>query len=500
MNDINSTTARERRDGRKEKNLTSKPIVWGLLSAFLLAALITAYLTFAVVRELFVQNTQQAQAAIPPFDPKESTPEPEKFNLDQLSPLHNNNGPTPRPREGDSRVNILVMGLDYGDWSEDRQGAARSDSMLLFTMDPQTQTAGILSIPRDLWVDIPGFGYGKINTAHYLGDIYNLEGSGPGLSIKTLENLLDIEINYYAVIDFQTFEDFIDELGGIVIDVPEELSVDPIGPGNTVILSPGVQTLTGPVALAYARNRDTAGSDYDRSQRQQQVILAIRKKILDFDLLPELIQKSPILFQKLSSGVRTNLSLKEIFELAWQAQQISGENIKRSAIGPDQVEQTYSPEGMDILLPKMDEVLMLRDQIFTNSGPVLPAAIATVSDEILLVEEAPPTLTPNDLSTLFKDENARIEVLNGTTEIGLAADTSDFLLSEGINVTSSGNAEEETNFTTIVDYTGKPYTIQFLIQLLQIQPSRIYNRYDPNSQVDITVILGYDWAKENLLP
>lgn len=500
MNDLTPSTSRERRSSRNRPKSTRSPIVWGLLAAFLVAALITAYLTYAVVREIFVQNNQPVQAAIPPLDLEEGTPEPASFDLDQLSPLRNDGGPTPRPREAGSRVNILVMGLDYGDVEGGNPDAARSDSMLLFTLDPQSQTAGMLSIPRDLWVDIPGFGYGKINTAHYLGQVYNLEGAGPGLAIKTLENLLDLEIHYYAVIDFAAFENFIDELGGIVVEVPFELSVDPIGPGNTVTLEPGMQTLSGPVALAYARNRDTIGSDYDRAQRQQQVILAIRQRILDLDMLPGLIQKSPILYQQLASGVRTNLSLKDIFELAWQAQQIEGENIKRAAIGPEQVDQTYSPEGMDILLPKMEQVLLIRDQVFTDTGPALPAAIATVSDQVLVAEAAPATLTPQDLSTLYQDENARVEILNGTTRVGLAAETSDFLQDQGINVVSSGNAQEENSFTSIVDYTGKPYTIQYLTQLLQVQPSRIYNRYDPNSQVDITVILGYDWAEENLLP
>ena len=500
MNDLKETSARERRNNREQKKSASNPVIWGLLAAFLIAALITAYLTYAVVRELFVQDSQPAQAAIQPLELKDSTPEPAKFSLDQLSPLKNENGPTPRPREADSRVNILVMGLDYGDWSEDRQGASRTDSMLLFTLDPQSQTAGMLSIPRDLWVDIPGFGYGKINTAHYLGDIYHLEGSGPGLALKTVENLLDIEINYYAIVDFSTFEDFIDELGGIVIDVPDELTVDPIGPGNTVTLSPGVQTLNGPVALAYARNRETIGSDYDRSQRQQQVILAIRQRILDLEMLPELIKKSPILFQQLATGIRTNLSLKDIFEIAWQAQQIKGENIKRAAIGPEQVDQTYSSDGLDILIPKMDDVFMLRDLIFTDTGPAVPAVVATVSDQVLVAEAAPPTMTPQDLSTLYQEESARVDILNGTTKVGLAAETSDFLQAQGINVIGAGNASEETSLTTLIDYTGKPYTIKYLIQLLQIQPSQIYNRYDPNSQVDITIILGNDWAENNILP
>jgi hypothetical protein len=82
----------------------------------------------------------------------------------------------------------------------------------------------------------------------------------------------------------------------------------------------------------------------------------------------------------------------------------------------------------------------------------------------------------------------------------LAAETANYLLDKGINVTNSGNAEDLTSLTTIFDYSGKPYTVQYLVQELQIQPSRIYSRYDPNSQVDITVILGDDWAEIRPMP
>lgn len=495
MNELEQSTARARRNQRSQNTIKPTPLVWGLMVAFMLAALVTAYLTFEVVRSYMSTRDGPAEAAIPPLVLETPTPEPPSNLLDKLAPLQNENGPPPEPWDGQSRITVLVMGLDYGDWSVDRQGASRSDSMILFTLDPATQSAGMLSIPRDLWVDIPGFGYGKINTAHFLGDAYNLDGGGPGLAIKSVENLFDIDIQAYAIIDFVAFEEFIDELGGITVEVPYELSVDPIGPGNTVTLQAGAQHLDGPTALAYARNRETIGSDYDRAQRQQQVILAIRSRILDLELLPELIQKSPLLYQKLASGVRTNLSIQDIIELAWVAAQIKGENIKRSAIGPEHVEQTYSVEGLDILQPKIEEVMMLRDRLFTDTGPALPAAVATVSDQVVTVAEAPPALTPQDISTLMTDEHAQIELLNGTTTIGLAAETSGFLAEQGFEVVTAGNAEEETSLTTLIDYTGNPYTTQYLVQVLQIEPSRIYSRYDPNSQVDITVILGYDWGE-----
>ena len=116
---------------------------------------------------------------------------------------------------------------------------------------------------------IPGFDHAKINTAYYLGEIYNLPGGGPGLAVETVEQVIGVPVNYYAQVDFYAFIRFIDELGGVTMHIREPITVDPIGPGNTITLQPGVQALDGAVALAYARARYSEGGDFDRSRRQQ---------------------------------------------------------------------------------------------------------------------------------------------------------------------------------------------------------------------------------------
>jgi LCP family protein required for cell wall assembly len=231
------------------------------------------------------------------------------------------------------------MGLDLRDY--EGEGPSRTDTMMLVTMDPVSRTAGMLSIPRDLWVNIPGFDYGKINTAYYLGEMYDLPGGGPGLAVQTVEELSGVDINYYAQVDFSAFENFISEIGGVKVDVPYEITVDPIGPHNTVTLQPGLQTLDGPTALAYARNRETFGSDFDRADRQQQVVMAIFDQITSLGTLPKLIANSPIIYSNLKNGIHTNLNLKDTISLAWTVAQIPRENIKRGLIGPNEV--TMSP-------------------------------------------------------------------------------------------------------------------------------------------------------------
>ena len=105
-----------------------------------------------------------------------------------------------------------------------------------------------------------------------------------------------------------------------------------------------------------------------------------------------------------------------------------------------------------------------------------------------------------DPQELMRLENARVSVLNGAGTPGLAARTAEYLTAQGVNVISTGDAAELYSATTIVSYTGNPYTLYYLVDLMGISPNRIYNRFDPSSQVDIDIYLGYDWANSNSMP
>jgi LCP family protein required for cell wall assembly len=477
--DIDEKPSRRRRGS---SGIKMNPVLWGLLIIFLITLSATVYLTYSVVRGATADSYSKSTESPLTLTEGPNNNQPE---VNVNAPLQAENGPTPVPWDGANRVNILVMGLDYRDW--EGEGPSRTDTMMLLTLDPVSRTAGMLSIPRDLWVNVPGYDYGKINTAYYLGELYKLPGGGPALAEKTVNDLLGVDINYYAQIDFSAFENFIDQIGGIDVEVPYELTVDPIGPGNTVTLPPGVQHLDGPTALAYARNRDTWGADFDRADRQQQVIMAIFDKLTTLGNLPKLIANAPTIYNNLRYGIHTNLTLKEIISLAWTVSQIPRENIKRGIIGPNETTRSFSPDGLDILIPEMDAVRAVRDQVFsTDAGTAGEAPVATLYIS-----------NPEELRAA---ENATVSVLNATTSAGLASTTSDYLSSNGINVTVTGNAEEKSDNTVIIDYTGKPYTVQYLVELLNIQPNSIYSRYDPNSETDIAILLGTDWADNNTMP
>lgn len=453
---------------------TTNLLLIALIAAFGLAALLTAYLTFIVTRDLI---TSWQITNLPGISVLGPTPTPDLSGIitDPNAPLQMV-GPTPEPWDGASRVNLLVMGLDYRDWAAG-EGAPRTDTMILFTIDPLSKTAGILNIPRDLWVAIPGFGYGKINTAYQLGEAYKLPGGGPELAMKTVEGLIGVPIDFYAQIDFGAFIKFIDEIGGVKLDIQEPIKVDLLGDNTFKKLKPGRQVLNGEIALAYARARNTEGGDFDRARRQQEVVMAIRNQMLRFDNLPRMIAKAPVLYQEFSSGVRTNLSLDQAIRLAWFAKDVAEENINHAIIGPDRVNFFKTPDGLEALKPMPDKIRELRDQIFADTRLESPLA------NLPSVEQ-------------MKAEGARVRVLNGSSSPGLASQTMEYLQKQGVNVVETGNADTFYNYTTLFDYTGKPYTLKFLVELMGINPNYLYNRYDPTQGVDVVVIVGNDWVNK----
>jgi LCP family protein required for cell wall assembly len=352
--------------------------------------------------------------------------------------------------------------------------------MILLTIDPVTRTAGMLSVPRDLWAVIPGFTPNKINVAYYFGELYNVPGGGPALAMKTVEATIGVPIDYYAQIDFSAFERFIDLIGGIKVTVPEDIEVVPIGKFPRVIPA-GTHTLPGYLALAYARARYTEGGDFARAERQQQVILGIRDRLIDPAALAEMIANAPEIYAELSSGINTNLPLEDAAALAALAVQIDFDDIKRGVIDEQYVTFGRSPDDLSILLPIPDRIRALRDEIFTDSSALAP-------------------LTPGDPRQRMELEGARIAVLNGSSSGDLGQRTADYLSGLGANVVFVGNAEQAYASTTIIDYTGNPFALAFLIDLLGINRFRIEHHFDPDYPYDVELKLGNDWLNNNSLP
>lgn len=384
--------------------------------------------------------------------------------------------------DGASRVNILFLGVDARDLESD---APRSDTMIVFTIDPLNKTAGMLSIPRDMWVDIPGgFGYAKINTAHALGEQYQLPGGGPGLSVKTVERFLGIPIQYYGLIDFHAFEEAVDAMGGLYMCVDQRFHIDPIGTKPIEPFEKGCSIRHGYQVLAYARDRKTTdGGDVDRALRQQQVIMALRDQILDPANFPAMMRIAPAIYHEASAGLKTNMSFEDMLKLAALASQIDISQIKQGVINYEMGILETSPDGLSILKPIPDQIRVLRDDIFNTGGALSPKATG-------------------EPAALMQAEASRVNLLNGAYGIqeatDLAARSQAYFVSQGMNVVGIGSADSTYDRTTVVLHNADLYTMRYILDLVQANSNQqVLFRFDPAASSDIDIILGNDWALNN---
>jgi len=375
--------------------------------------------------------------------------------------------PLPNIAAGE-RVNILVMGTDCRPIDK---GACRTDTMMIATLDPKTLTAGVVTIPRDLWVPIPGVGENRINTANWYGVIYKYPGGGPALAKRTIEYNFGRRIHYYVLVDFNGFRRIIDKLGGIDIDVPKPIN-DPTYPDENFGYSPlyipaGRIHMNGDLALKYARTRHQDG-DFGRSRRQIQVLLAIRDKALRLDVLPKL----PGLIQEMWGVVDTDLKPNEVIALAQVAIKVKTENIRYGSIDQTMTVEYRERTGADVLW--FDRV-----------------KVGQLIDRIIPLDNAESTQTAK-----VKQEAASIIVLNGTPNPQLAEQTTQFLQQQGFQIFSYGNADRfDYARTVLIDYSGaKPATVNELARLFRVEPANIRRVTTIKSDVDIRVIIGADWT------
>lgn len=391
--------------------------------------------------------------------------------------------------DGGSRINILFVGLRGGDPTEPDCPFC-TDTLILLTVDPITKQAGMLSIPRDMWVNIPGFGYSRINTAWSLGRGSKLPGGGPRLAMKTVSHFIGVPVDYYVQVDFDTFVDIIDLIGGVDVYNDEKIVLDPMSHGKDYpkvkITCCGIRHMNGTVALAYARCRKEsqgcADGDVGRAKRQQKVIFAIRDKVLNPENFAQLLPQAPELYETFSEGIQTNMSLEDAMKLGVLVRDIPLENIKNGVIDNSMVafgNVILGGQNASVMKPLPDKIRILRDEIFTTTGPTSPMA-------------------QGDPTTLMQADGAHVRLLNGTYTAQLDSRTARYLSQQGVLVTEVGNTGEQAR-TTIVLYSPKLYTFRFLINLLGITKSpQILIKPDLSQTVDIEVRLGNDWI--GLLP
>jgi LCP family protein required for cell wall assembly len=266
--------------------------------------------------------------------------------------------------DGQQRYTILIMGLDKRPGEEGT--GFRTDSMILVSIDPATKQVGMLSIPRDIFVPVPGEPeMQQINRVYVLGEL-DRPGNGPRKLIDTLQYNLGMKIDSYVAVTFESVIKAVDAVGGIDITVPTTID-DPEYPDMNYGYAPlyieaGPQHMNGELALKYARTRHQS-SDFDRTQRQQQVILAIRQQVVKPDVLARLATNAPGLWNDLSQGVLTNLTLDQIVSMGWYLKDLPVDNIKRGGL-VDQYIQATIVDGASVLVINRSNTIELLTNVF----------------------------------------------------------------------------------------------------------------------------------------
>jgi len=371
-------------------------------------------------------------------------------------------------------INILVLGTD----ERPNEGAAhRTDTIILATLDQESQTAGMLSIPRDLYVPLASTGITtKINLAYGLGEEENYPGGGPQLIMDTVSTIVGEPINYYVRVNFDGFVQIVDLIGGIDINVPKTIHDDDFptateGITETFHLDAGFQHLDGATALKYSRTRNV-DDDYGRSGRQQDVIRAVLDKVRSAEMIPTLLANAPALLNTLRTTVDTNVPIDKLVELATWINENPPREFRQLVLDSRYGEETYSPEGMWILVPDRQKVRAAVSTFFT-----------------------PPAATPGAAGTGIVDPSmVHLEVLNGTGVPGMAAKTRDLLSTKGWVVVSIGDADRG-NYTqsVLINYGVSDSIVQQVSSALGLPLALAsVSGLNSNTHIDARIVLGQD--------
>jgi LCP family protein required for cell wall assembly len=375
-------------------------------------------------------------------------------------------------RRGQNLINILLLGND-GELSDD--GFLRTDTMIIVSINRDTGTVAMLSLPRDLYVYITDWTMQRLNLAYIHGETAGFTDGGFGQIRSTILYNFGINVHYYAMVDLTGMRAIIDRIGGIELavdcaiqdlpligaDVPAAAGAPDVDGFRT--LPVGYYQMTGGEALWYARSRHNS-IEFDRGRRQQQVLRAIWRKARDTGLLANVLP----LWNELQPYLQTNLTIEDLISLVPIALNLD----------PSRIESFYmlrlyhttpwtTPAGENVQLPVYDTIRVMLEDFYT-----------------------PPT------TNQARVEGARIRVLNATANADWDRVAAERLAYSGFVATAAGSAPTADSADTIlIDYTGaeKGSSLQSIADILNVRPENIQVRPDPNRTVDFEVILGANY-------
>jgi LCP family protein required for cell wall assembly len=366
--------------------------------------------------------------------------------------LQTNVNPTLLKGEGDGRINVLLMGIG----GANHDGADLTDTLMVASIDPVNNKATLLSVPRDLWAKMPNnfFGnYQKINAAYESGKYKYLGTQTPSNTSKeavqagfagadsTLESVLGIPIHYNLLVNFLAFQEAVNTVNGVTVNVPTQL-YDPTmawqNHNNPILAKVGVQTFDGGQALNYVRSRETS-SDFSRNERQRAVMVALKDKVFTVGTLSNPVKLSNLL-SAFGNNVQSDISISDMSRLVTIVKKIKNTNIQSAGLGDSSVNliTTGNMNGMSIDEPKAG---------LTDYSAIQAYVRGILKDGYLA------------------KENANVTVLNGTVTPGVASTAAATLKSYGYNVGTVDNAPTTDYATTkIIDLThgADKYTLNYL--------------------------------------
>lgn len=339
----------------------------------------------------------------------------------------------------DTKVNILAVGYD-----SNVNGPSRADTIILVSLDVETNEAALIFLPRDTRIDSPKFNFTKLNSSHVYGGIE--------LTQKTIAEILDVEIDYFLETDFKGFEKIIDRLGGIDIKVAQRLHyVDNAG-GLYINIPAGQQNLNGKKALQYVRYRDKHG-DIGRIERQQKFIDAVLKKVLS----PKIIPKIPGIVKEVNQAINTNIPLQDFSTFLNTAREINLNKIETKMLPG---EPKYI-DGISYWLPDKKEAEIMVDNLIRNKSYI-------------------------------KNQEFRLSIYNGVGKAGAASATAELLQKYGFKIDEITNAKNYNYPNSVVKYFDQKDqdTAAEIAELLGGKTEFIENDEAQNSNKKIEVIVG----------
>jgi LCP family protein required for cell wall assembly len=355
--------------------------------------------------------------------------------------------------------------------SDTRGGASfRTDTILVGIVRPQDGQVSLISIPRDLWVNIPTVGMQRINTAYQFGEYGGYSGGGAGLLKDTILYNLGLKIDHTAMIDFNGFRKVVDTLGGI--DVPISCpytdwrlldpSYDPENEENWFLYTagPGLLHMNGDLALWYARSRKHS-NDFDRGRRQQEVIRAIYAQVLRTDSLARL----PQLYTDLSSSFITDLGLADLLKFSPMALHLTNADIRSYYISGDMVTPWTTSEGAAVLLPDTGLIQQMLNQ-----------AVAA--------------------SPLQQQRSAiHVEIQNGSPNDGWETLAAERLNYAGVETSFKPADNRSHAITLLYDLTADqdPARSASLLAVLGLPDSALVSAPSPASKIPYALIVGADY-------